>query len=287
MTNNGTSFYTSIQSHLQQADIFRLDIIAPVADTAKRIFRTQDGQHGSVYFEGQTQAKVFSEEDLSGLLSSIPTKTPWHVSPFSKTSDGQEEMVVAAAKRFRYFILASQTCDISGKDKQPLPWGTILPIITLGCMCKEEVLPFPQKHIDCSIHKYITDNCSEASILHGTDDSNYGSVIRANLPQWMKSSGSGIKKDLQRIATFINNKFDKKNCIYPLAEDTTFGIPEGYIDFTMISIVPTSKLEEIKSLRIAHLSDTYGVEFIQKFGLFFSRAATPMSIAPPSIKEGK
>jgi hypothetical protein len=153
-------------------------------------------------------------------------------------------------------------------------------------MCKEEVLPFPKKRAICSIHKFITDNCGDVTGLHGIDDSNYGSAIRANLPQWIKSSGGDVKENLRFIANFIN-RFGERNYMHPLAEDAVRGIPEGYIDFTMISIVPTSKLEEIKNFRIARLSDIYSVDFIQKFSLFFSRAATPLSIKPPDIKEKK
>jgi len=283
MMNNTDSFYTTVEPYLQQSDIFRLDIIAPVADTEKRIFRTHDCQHGSVYFEGKTQAKIFSEEELSESLSLITPKTEWHISPFTKTKDGQEEMVVAAARRFRYFILASQSCDISGKDKPPLSWGTILPIVTVECMCKEEKLPFKGTSESCSIHDYIVESCDDGTVLQNTNEFNYGSVIRSKLPDWIKESTGKKKERLQQIKNFINN-FSKKNFVHSVPENSHIKLPESYIDFTMICIVPTSKLEGIKEHRIARLSVLYDVQFGQNFGSFFSRVATRRPMVPPDIK---
>ena len=122
-TNSKGQFYTNPDEFLQQGDIFRIDIVAPIADTQTRIFRSIDGRHGSVVFEENCEGKIFEKDELKALLGNSPL-TDLHTQPFWRTSDGQEEMVVVYAQLFQYFIIATQTCDVSGRDKKPLPCMT-------------------------------------------------------------------------------------------------------------------------------------------------------------------
>lgn len=166
--------YEPVEDFFQQADIFKIDIVSPIADTRKRIFRTVDGRHGSIYFEGNCKAKVFDEEDLVSSLNKIE-RGPDHTDPFTLTDDGNNELVIVGAKKIKYGIMASNTCDIAGKDKKPLSLATILPIIPLADVCRTESLPLGNSK--CTIHNFIKTHYGDDPLKH-IDEFNYMNVIR-------------------------------------------------------------------------------------------------------------
>lgn len=280
--NNNNSFYTIPNENLEQGDIFKIDIVSPAADEVQRIFRSRDGRHGSIVFEENCEAMVFSRAELDSLLENM-SLTPLHTRPFSKSLDGQEEMVVVFSRLFHYFIIATQTCDICGLDKEPHEWATILPVITIAEFCKNELLPFIKTDCVMTIQEFIKKNYEESFKLEDVTDIEYGQVIRSIVKDMAVSTkDKSVKEEIKYIKNYLSG-YHKRTHIFFLPDDLTFGMPESYIDFTSAYTVPTSKLLAIKNTRFIKISDPYRTGFAQKFGLFFSRIALPQPVRPPKI----
>ena len=109
------TFYLPPGPQLEQGDIFRTELVAPAADRRQRIFRAADGRHGSVVFEEECEGRVFARSDLESLLRQS-SANELRTRPFVQTPDGHDEMVVVYARLLRYFVIATQTCDISGEE---------------------------------------------------------------------------------------------------------------------------------------------------------------------------
>lgn len=275
--DNEIEFYTEVKEYLQQADIFRVDVVSPIADTQKRIFRTADGCHGSLYFEGTAQARVFSEEDLTAKLS-IQERGPYHSAPFCQIADGSNELVVVEAKKIKYFVIASQTCDISGKDKKALPFATLLPIITLYDVCRTETLPF-DKTESYTIHDFLLSHCDGTEELNLCNEYTYGCKIKELVRALLQSGlNKNLAEKVSRIKNFINQGFANSIFTYLLQENQEKQIPESYIDFSVICTVPTPKLEALKPHRLCRLQETYHMSFIKQFATFFERVAEPKAM---------
>ena len=164
---------------LAQGDIFRIELVGPNASLQQRIFRTKDGQHGSVVFNTNCEGRIFSRRELDLLLMNIDGigRCSLHTEPFSPTELGTEELVIVEGKLYKYFIIATQTCDICGKDRPPRPAATILPIIPLAELCKTEKIPFSEK-VCSTIHDYIKDNCDQGNQLISQNEADYGAALR-------------------------------------------------------------------------------------------------------------
>ncbi len=276
---NNDSYYTSPGEVLEQGDIFKVDLVAPAADEVQRIFRSKDGRHGGVVFEENCDGMVFSRSQLDNLLESIPL-TPFHTKPFYKTPDGHEEMVVVFSRLFRYFIIATQTCDVCGIDKEPFEWATVLPVITLADFCKTEPLIFESTHRTITIHQFISEHSEESGKLEATNDLDYGMTIRQIVENCANSAhNKRVRKDSKFLKKYLN-RYYKTIYMFLLPADSNFALPESYVDFTSAFTVPTSKLLAIKDLRFVKIADPYRVDFAQKFGTFFSRVALPKPIKP-------
>ena len=276
-------FYITPDNLLQQGDIFRIEIVCPGADTIKRIFRTIDGRHGSAFFASPGQkAKIFDQDDLENLLSTASRRTELHVDPFCKTPDGQDEMVVVAGRLFHYFIIATQTCDVSGKDKKPYPYATILPVIPFAIMCKNEILPIPNIG-NMTIHKFIVDYAVKGEELDKQSDADYGAAIRIIIEDSLKLKvDKKFEKNLKLIRSFLND-YHTKGYMYPLHDDVKLSVPESYIDFSSTFAVPTDKLIAINSMRIARIATPYREDFALKFATFFSRVALTVPMKPEKL----
>ncbi len=277
-------FYATPDKHLQQGDIFRIPIVSPIADEKERIFRSRDGRHGSVVFEEMCEARVFGLGELVSLLDDTRERTALHTEPFSPTEDGQEEMVVVFARLFRHFVIASQTCDISGlDDRRPLPWAAILPVTTLAERCRKERLPF-KGETDCvTIHEYVVKHSGRADEFESLNDFDYGVALRAVVTEWIKSKPPKVVlTNAQQIRKFLL-EYHKKGYLVSLPVDAELGLPESVVDFSSIFTVPTAKLEAIRNYRFARIAGRYREGFSQQFGSFFSRVALPRPMTPDDV----
>jgi len=276
---NNDSYYMDPASYLQQGDIFRIDLVAPVADEVQRIFRAKDGRHGSVVFEQNCEARVFSRNDLDNLLAAI-SQTPLHTKPFHKTPDGYDEMVVVFARLFRYFIIATQTCDISGKNKGRSEWATILPVIPLVDLCKTEPMPFASTYETLTIHEFVTKYCEKGGELQNSSAMDYVPRLRQLVNDSIKSKqNEKVRKDTQFLKNYLSNYY-AKIFMFSLPANVKYNLPESYVDFTSAFTVHTSKLLAIQDLRFARIAVPYSFDFAQKFGHFFTRVALPKQMRP-------
>ena len=276
---NRDSYYTGPGEALEQGDIFRVDLVGPAADEVQRIFRTRDGRHGSVVFEENCDATVFTRGELEALLETA-SRTPLHTDPFHRTQDGQEEMVVVFSRLFRYFMIATQTCDICGIDKAAVEWATILPVIPLADFCKNELLPFTSIDKPITIHEFVRKQCEEDGRLDTAGDIEYARVLRDIVQSLVGSVlNKRVKQDVGYVRNYLRDYY-KKIYMFLLPADPKFQLPESYVDFTSAFTVPTSKLLAIRTVRFAKINDPYRIDFAQKFGAFFARVALPKPMRP-------
>jgi len=276
---NNNSYYTAPTSYLQQGDIFRIDLVAPAADEVQRIFRTKDGRHGSLVFEENCDGRVFGRKELDKLLESAP-QAGFYTKPFHLTPDGQEEMVVVFARLFRYFIIATQTCDISGKDKSPQDWATILAVITLADLCRTETFPFSATGQLMTIHDFVKTYCDRSDEFEDTSDMDYAPNLRQIVADSAKlATNKKVLQDIRHLKNYLSSYYNKI-FMFSLPADSEFALPESYVDFTSAFTVPTSKLLALQSRRFATIVDPYRIEFAKRFGEFFARVALPKPMRP-------
>ena len=274
---NETQPYVAVTDFLQQGDIFRQEVVCPVVDKVKRIFRAADGRHGSAVFAENVPGKVFDDAELRSTLSST-TRTPLHTDPFHTTNDGHPELVVVHASLTSYFMLASQTCDISGVDKAAAPTAIILPIRTVLEICRYERLPFASMSNDAlSIEEFVERNSSSGTLRSIHDAFSYPPALRKLLRDWMPIE-KAIASDKGRIKNYLSKQL-RVNWMYYLKEDSLFQVPECCVDFSVAYTVPTAKLEGLKQHRIARLGDPYRDHFAQAFASRLSRIAVPKPMA--------
>jgi hypothetical protein len=273
---DGVQKFEPPESFLSQGDIFKQSIVAPFGDYEVRILRTVDGKHGSCVFETGERFKIFDIEDLRSVLSH-QDKNPLRTQPFQVTSDGQKELVVVYGNLFEYFIVASQTCDISGVDSTPKPFCAIVPFKTLLSFCRDEIVPV-KKDGDTIFSGTIIDMISKFAQedLSDSNEFEFPNKLRDFIGKWKPTKNTKEHTVKSQIKGFLNNLVgNQKLAIYYIEHSPEFNVPEGFADFTQIITVPTNMLENTKEKRIAKLENSYNYDFAQRLGRFLTRIATP------------
>jgi|GEM_PF-2610421 hypothetical protein len=286
MENNEIKFYWQCTSQLAQGDIFGLDLVAPYADREIRIFRTKEGFHGSLVFASSFEARIWDYKELTDTLEGIePHQRLW---PFETNPQGLREMVIVYADLLKFFILASQTCDVSGPKSKN--FAIILPIVTIASFITNEKLPIGLKGGEFSDPPkwatIIDVLCSKLGKIPDSlmrDPLSLPGEIHTLLEGWNPT----IKKD-REIKSQIRNSLNaardnKKSYIYYLPPRGEFKMPEGFVDFCRPYILPIQTIQKLQDYRIVSLHSPYREEFGQKLGLFLSRVATPAPIKAPEI----
>lgn len=248
-----------------------------MVDTQKRIFRASDGRHGSVVFSEGIPAHVFDQEELLGRLNSS-TRTPLHTEPFSLTPDGHPELVVVYSSLTSHFVIATQTCDVSGKDRNSLPMAIILPVITVMEICRYQRLPFRSADGETTIEEFLETNAQNTSLRLERDSFRYPEVIRKALADWVPTT-SKLQEDRNRIRNYLA-RMQERGWMYFLKQDAAFQIPEGYVDFSVAFTVPTQRLNELNNSRLARIADPYRDQFAQALANRLSRIAVPTPFKP-------
>lgn len=90
------SIIASPELYLSQGDIFHLLTVAPYGDTEVRVFRTEDGRHGSIAFETGVNSRVFDLDELNGLVLQKEPH-PHRIAAFKKSPNLTNEFVVVQA----------------------------------------------------------------------------------------------------------------------------------------------------------------------------------------------
>lgn len=271
------------EDYLSQGDIFRIDLVAPMADIDISIFRTVDGRHTDNIDPDGVKGRIFNYEELLSLIETLPPDQ--RLFPFQRTSNEKYEKVLVSADLLKYFIVISQTCDISGVDHPAKPICTIAPIITIAQHCQNRVsIPYKdQKNnqetlLIVSIPDYMSDKFDHSFKDRLSDDFTFPEYIRENLDNWSKKAknGSSEQKLLSGLKNSLNTIMGNKRLdIYYIAPDKENKVPESYIDFCRLYTITMVLMESLKDKRIAMLKSPYREEFAKKFADYYARIATP------------
>jgi len=273
------AYYSEPDEFLQQGDIYRVSLVGPAADTDARILRSHDGRHGSVVFEENCEARVFGVGSLRQVLDGLPSRSQFHTEPFAITDDGQGELVVVYARLFRYFVVASHTCDVSGKDKNSLPWAIILPVFTLAEMCRTERRKFKSQQTPMTVEAFLalSDFGSELSAL---SEAEFPRAARKAVKAWIESGLTGkILKDAEHVRNYLN-QYHAPGFLFSLPANEALGLPESCVDFSAAFTVPVAKLSAIGGCRIARIEEPYRSSFSRRFADLFSRPTLPVPMTP-------
>jgi len=274
---------------LAQGDIFALALVAPLADDEIRVLRTESGRHGVRVLQNEEPGRVYGYEDLIETLSHLPPEE--RLLPFPRGGDVLPEMVVVHGDLFEYFVMASQTCDVSGEDGPPKPFAAVLPVVTLAGFLSRQQLPIGlHKHQadDSTKHSTIVDYL-EAVLrvdLSSERDDPFQLPIRVRqlLKDWKPEARSPENIARGNMINFMKALVDrKKTYIYYLPAENRLGVPESYVDFTRLYTLLIEKAQELMPQRKATLVSPYREDFASKLGTYLSRIATPTPLEPPRI----
>jgi hypothetical protein len=271
-------FFADCEDYLAQGDIFRLELVLPMPDTQKRIFRTPEGRHGKLVLEAGG-GYAFSESDLLQTLESLPLED--RLLPFQRTPDGDYELVIVAADLLRHFIVVSQTCDISGVDSPASPLCVIARVMTIAEFCRTEKVPFPSAATGAekTIVTFLAERLGEHIKQEAENDLTFPDYLRKALDDW-KAKDTRESPDARirgAIKTLLNNIVGNKQLnTYYLHPDAARGGPESFVEFSYLFTVRTGLLIEHQGSRIATLSSPYREEFAQRFAHYYMRIATPV-----------
>ena len=272
------------QNHLSQGDIFHLDLVAPLADPDIRIFRTVDGRHLNLTDQVNGRTGIFTPDELVTTMQDLPPdqRRP----PFQKSIDGIHEMVLAYADLLKYFMIISQTCDVSGIDSDPKPTCTIIPITTLAQFCQQEnvLLPYRDPETEqnttetVNIADYFADFFDPSFRDMVLDDFGFPRYLSQNIKTWQKEAGKNGGKQvfLSKIRNSLRDiTQNKRFYIYYIKPDRDHEIPDCFADFLRVYTVSIQIIQSIKDNRIGMITSPFRDELVQKFSYCYQRIATP------------
>jgi hypothetical protein len=282
---NCTPYVTDCKAYLSQGDIFQISLVVPMADPEIFIFRTADGRRVSDTNQKLMSGRIFTYDELSDVIKVLPSEQRLY--PFQRKAEDKDryERVLVYADLLRYFIVLSQTCDISGVDHSPKPTCTIAPIVTLADYCQGPIqLSYEDPKIGQKIQETINFSdffCEKFDPLFKDeiiDDFKFPRYLRANLDEWRKAVKN---KPLEQ--RFINNIRNSLNLIfqnkllfiYYIAPNDDYKVPESYVDFCRLYTLPRDTVENLMDNRLATISSPYREEFARKFAEYYGRIAIP------------
>jgi hypothetical protein len=280
--------YAAANTHLAQGDIFSLNLVAPLADDQVRILRTEEGLHGTHVLTGKP-GRIF---DYHGLIETVAALPPEQQElPFQNQSSLPLEYVVVFGDLVEYFMVASQTCDVSGVDARPQVLAAVVPIVSLAAYLSRQRLPIglaDEEAQDTSKWVTIVDYLQQAlpENLSGIREDPFAlpDRIRQLVSAWNPSKKSEGRQVRGKIRSTLNDLLDpQKKYIYYLPSSPKHGVPEGFVDFTRLYSVVTEKLNGVSAQRVCTLASPYREEFANKLGLYLSRIATPAPLAPEKM----
>jgi hypothetical protein len=276
-------FYHDVDDYLQQGDLFRVNVVTPYADREQRIFRGSDGRHGSVVFAEAVGGTVFGLDDLLSTLSATSAKTELHTQPFCCTFDGQHELVVVFGDLAEYFLIITQTCDVSGHDKAQVPYAMILPARTIINICRTDRVPLEGEGAPRSIEEYLSSHADGSELLSVTEPIAYFAVLRRILDEW-KPKEKNSTTNRGRIRNFINKQMDGAKHVFYLRPDEARGIPDLFVEFSGAYTVDIVLLVAMSARRVARIGVPYREDFARAFADRISRIAVPALAKPTQIR---
>ena len=286
---SGTSPYAASEAFLAQGDIFALTLVGPLADDEIRVLRTESGRHGVRVFQNEEPGRIYGYEDLIETVSHLPAEE--RLLPFPRGGNMLPEMVVVHGDLFEYFVMASQTCDVSGVDGQPKPFAAVLPVVSLASFLSREQVPIavdgdpaddPSKW--CTIVDYLQGVLNVDLSGERDDPFTLPHAVRQLVKDWEPAKRSPEITARRRLIEFMNGVVDpKKAYIYYFPADKSLGVPESFVDFTRLYTLLIGKAQELMPERKATLASPYREQFASKLGTYLSRIATPTPLRPPRM----
>ncbi len=280
--------YSSVTPHLAQGDIFSLHLVAPLADDEIRILRTKAGLHGANVFAGDP-GHIFDYGHLIETISKLPPDKQFQ--PFHNQGGLPLEKVVVFGDLVEYFMVASQTCDVSGVDSKPKIFAAIVPVVPLAAFLSRQRIPIGLEKGDIedeskwtTIVDYLEMQL-KVDVSDMRDDSfALPAKIRELLKDWNPKKNTPEKQIRGKIRGILNEVVKpQKKYLYYLPANSAYGVPEGFVDFTRLYSVVTEKLQKLTPRRVCTLVTPYREEFASKLGSYLSRIATPAPLTPPDI----
>ncbi len=281
--NKQEQHIVAYKGYLSQGDIFRIDLVAPMADPERTIFRTEDGRHASAVKVDGSDGKIFSYDELLEVIEALPPAE--RLLPFQRTTDGKFEKVLVYADVLEYFIILSQTCDISGLDKQANPTCTIAPVATLAQHFQGRT-SFSWRPLSAnqnesqtvSIPDYISERFDPTFRDMVSNDLEFPAYLRRSLGEWRKKAKKKPQENsfLSKIKGSLNTILGNEPLyMYYVLPSIQHEVPESYVDFCRIYTLSTSIVEGMKNKRLATLGPQFREEFAQRFANYYGRIATP------------
>ena len=257
--------YTIFGQRLSQGDIYAVPLVAPYADNVIRIFR---GEHlvlgQKAILCNETRGNVYSFEDISAKLIECGESV-------EDIFGENEEMAVVYADLIEFFIIGSQTCDISGIDSPPKDFAFVLPLVPLSHYLNKEKV-----HIKCDAGTSLKDGYyTIVEILEQEAGASFEGVnndpyelperVRSVLEDWSPPKRSMKRKFKNAIREYINKALNNsKKYIYYLPRNYEMAVPDGIADFTRLFTLHTQLLEDLKDYRVATIQTPYKEDFSHK-----------------------
>jgi len=200
MTMTETEPFNQCADYLAQGDIFAIPLVAPYADDEIRIFRTANGLHGyNVFEKGGLEGRVYDYKDLLDVLDDLPDNE--RVLPFHPSPESPYEMAVVYADLLEFFVMASQTCDVSGVESKPKSFASVLPFIPIASYLSREKLAIdiPEENAKdyskwTTIVEYLENKVSLRSLKHKNDPFELPNVVTEIIREWNPPKKSKERK---------------------------------------------------------------------------------------------
>lgn len=276
--------YSVPLAYLQQGDVFRIPTVVPFADTDIRLLRGADGTHGAQLLRSVNDAdfEVLTDVELATKLAAVPRRTDWQVSAFASPPSNEHELVVVPARLSLMFVVASQSCDISGHDKKAKGDCVILPVRSLADLCRTELLPFQigKQQVSSTIEDLLVDRVKD-DWLRSQSDLEYDTAIRLVVDEWTPVS-SDDKTLKGRIKNVINTE-QSRGYLFWLKESTRPPMPTCAIDSTAMYTIPVSLLTSRLESRLSSIAPVYREQFARWVAERLGRVGTLEPISPDKM----
>ena len=208
--------------------------------------------------------RVFDRAELEETLDRVTSPTPLHTGPFRPTPDGQPELAVVFAGFSEHFVIATQTCDVSGHDKREFPYAMILPARTIMEICQTEQIDLQGRNQPITIENYLIERTGDVTIASVADATRYSEKLKEVLATWTPTENAD-KANQRLIANFLNKIRRTAAHLYDLPADDRFHVPELMVDFCTTYTVATRQLANFASGRVARIGDPYRYDFRARF----------------------
>jgi len=197
---------------------------------------------------------------------------------------GVEYPVAVYAYVVDYFMVGSQTCDISGPGR-----GTracVVPYFTLGQVLASQTVPVTRDDgsessttIVDRLEREFGADFSGVSDIHMDLPARVRDFVRERLGVETKQH----QKTLRQVLNAINQRLLNPGMgVYYLPEARDLEFPEGYADLRQVYTMSLDELETHSDKRLASLAGSYREEFGRALGDLLSRVAVEEPRRAPS-----